>query len=153
MAWLPRRRGRGKDELEHPVTRFRDEMDRLFGNLLGGWAPSILSGDGGWGPALDMRETESEVVVDVEIPGLEPEELDISVTDNTLTVRGERRSEKEEGKGDYHLSERHYGSFVRSVALPAPVDPDKATASQKSGVVTVTLPKTEKAKAKKIKVK
>ncbi|MHC5055953.1 MAG: Hsp20/alpha crystallin family protein [Planctomycetota bacterium] len=152
MAWLPWRRGR-KADVEHPVTRFRNEMDRMFENYLGGWLPATLSGEGPWGPALDVRETENEVIVDVEIPGLEPADLDVSVTDGRLTVKGEKKLESEETRGDYRLAERSYGSFSRSVSLPAPVEVEKAEAVHKQGVLTITLPKTEKSKAKKIEVK
>jgi HSP20 family protein len=153
MAWLPWRRPKGQGEsLAHPAARFRRDMERAFEDFVSGaWLPES------WGgaalPALDMRETESDVIVDVEAPGFKPEEVDISVTDQTLTMRGEKKSETEEKKGDYHVSERSYGSFSRTVKLPAAVDADQATAQHKDGVVTITLPKTEKSKPKKIEVK
>ena len=152
MAWLPWKRGRRAD-VEHPVARFRGEMDRMFEHFLGGWCPTTLSGEGLWGPAIDVRETENEVIVDVEIPGLEPGDLDVSVTDGRLTVKGEKKLEREEKKGDFRLAERSYGSFSRTVDLPASVEAEKAEARHRQGVLTVTLPKTEKSKARKIDVK
>ncbi len=152
MTWLPWRHGR-RSGVERPIARFRSEMDRMFEHLLGGWLPTTLSGEGPWGPALDVRETENEVVVEVEIPGLAPEDLDVSVTDGTLTIKGEKKLEREERSGDYRLAERSSGSFSRTVALPAPVEVKKAEAVHRQGVLTITLPKTEKSRAKKIEVK
>ena len=152
MAWLPWKRGM-RAEVARPVARFRKEMDRMFEGFLGDWLPTTLSGEGLWGPALDVRETENEVIIDVEIPGLEPGDLDVSVTDGRLTVKGEKKLEREEKKGDYRLAERSYGSFSRTVRLPAPVEVEKAEAVHKQGVLTITLPKTEKSKPKKIRVK
>jgi HSP20 family protein len=128
-------------------------MERAFDDFFrSSWLPASWGG-GELGPALDVRETDPEVIVDVEVPGLAPGDLDVSVTDRMLTVRGEKKSEREEKEGDYHVTERSYGSFSRTVSLPATVDPDRAEASHKDGVVTITLPKTEKSKAKKIEVK
>ena len=137
--------------MEHPLARFRGEMERVFDEFFRGWLPWSWSPE--YGPALDVRQTESEVIVDLEVPGLKPEDLDISVSENVLTVRGEKKAERDEKKGDYHVSERAWGSFSRTVQLPAPVDADKATATHKDGVVTITLPKTERSKAKKIQVR
>jgi HSP20 family protein len=125
----------------------------MFESFLGGWIPATLSGEGPWGPALDVRETENEVVVEVEIPGLGPGDLDVSVTDGTLTIKGEKKLERNGRSGDYHLAERSSGSFARTVALPAPVEVAQAEAVHRQGVLTITLPKTEKSRAKKIEVK
>jgi len=152
MAWLPWKHG-GRTEVGHPIKRFRGEMDRMFENVLGGWLPTTLSGEGPWGPAVDVRETENEVIVEMEIPGLGPEDLNVSVTDGTLTIKGEKKLEREEKRGDFRLAERSYGSFSRTVALPKQVKADKAEAVQRQGVLKITLPKTEKSRAKKIDVK
>jgi HSP20 family protein len=153
MAWLPWRRTRHPEET-HPVARFRREMERAFEDFFrGGWLPGFWTGEPAWGPALDVRETDSDVIVDVEVPGLSPGDLDVSVTDGVLTVRGEKKSERDEKEGDYRVTERSHGSFSRTVTLPATVDPDGAKASHKDGVVTITLPKTEKSKAKRIEIK
>ena len=152
MAWLPWKHG-SRAEVGHPIKRFRGEMDRMFENVLGGWLPTTLSGESPWGPAVDVRETENEVIVEVEIPGLGPEDLNVSVTDGTLTIKGEKKLEREEKRGDFRLAERSYGSFSRTVSLPKHVKAEKAEAVQRQGVLRITLPKTEKAKAKKIEVK
>jgi HSP20 family protein len=102
---------------------------------------------------VDVRETETEVVVEAEVPGLKADELDVSVSNGTLTIRGERKSEREEKEGDYHMTERSHGSFSRVVSLPAAVKADGAAAKHENGIVTITLPKTEHAKPKKIEVK
>jgi HSP20 family protein len=149
MAWLPWKRSRESGG-EHPIARFRREMDRMLDEFGRGFLPSW---EGISGPALDVRETESEVIVDVEVPGLGPADLDVSVTESVLTVKGEKKSERDEKEGDYHLTERSYGSFVRTVQLPAAVDSAKAEATHRNGVVTITLPKTDKGKGRKIEIK
>lgn len=159
MTWLPWKRERRTRET-HPVTRPRTGGDVGFGRLFDDWFSFPLSrrmglvwGDLGRAPALDVRETDDEIVVEIEAPGIEPGELDISVTGDTLTVKGERKSERDEEKGDYHVTERSHGSFVRTVKLSSLVDREKATAEHRNGVVTISLPKTEESKPKKIEVK
>jgi len=125
-------------------------MDDLFGAFFGDWP--TFSERRVW-PAIDVADSENEIVVKAEVPGCKTEDIDISVHGNTLTISGEKKAEEEKKeKGYYHL-ERSYGSFRRELSLPDGVDPDKVEASCKNGVLTVTLPKSEKAKAVKIKVK
>jgi HSP20 family protein len=124
-------------------------MQRMFEDVFG-MVP--WSSESAWAPAVDVQETESEVLVDVEAPGMKPAELDISLTDSTLTVRGEKKGEREEKKGDYQIRERSYGSFVRSVRLPADVDSDNASSKYEDGVLKITLPKSEKSKPKKVAI-
>lgn len=149
MAWLPKRQAK---DAEHPVTALRRDMQRMMDDFLHGWWTPAWAKDVSWMPALDVRETETDVVVEAETPGLKPEDLDVSVADGTLTIRGERKSELDTKQGDYHLSERSHGSFCRTVALPASVDADRAAAKCENGILRVTLPKTEESKAKKVKV-
>ena len=105
-------------------------------------------------PRVDVAETEDKVQVSAELPGIDPENVDVSIAHDVLTISGEKREEREEKKRDYHRIERSYGSFRRSVPLPTEVDTDKAEAHFKNGLLTITLPKTEKARArKKITVK
>lgn len=143
MAWLPFKKS------EHPLEGFRREVDRVFGDFLSGWG--VRRGE--FMPPVDVHETESEVVVTVEVPGLTAEEIDISVADDVLRVRGEKRSEHEEKGRSYHVVERSYGSFQRAIPLPTSVASEKATADCKDGVLTVSLPKAERARAKKIEIK
>jgi len=127
-------------------------MDRLFDESyrsMEGWQP-----DGGAYPlALDISEDENEYTVKASIPGIDPDDLDISVTDNALTISGEIKSEEEKEGEQYHLRERRYGRFSRSVNLPAMVDSDKADANFENGVLTLHLPKSEETKPKRISVK
>jgi len=105
-----------------------------------------------WNPALDVFEDEQKFTVQVELPGLKKEDFDISLHGDVLTISGERKSEKEAGEGESFRRERFFGSFSRSVTLTAPVKADEVAANYQDGVLTVTLPKAEEAKPKKIQV-
>lgn len=106
-----------------------------------------------WGLiAGEVMETEKEIVVRVEVPGMEKEDCEISIVGNTLFLRGEKRFQREADEGTWHVMERAYGSFERAVPLPSNVDSDRAEAGYKNGVLTVRLPKTESASAKRIQV-
>lgn len=109
----------------------------------------------GWTPAVDILEDDKAVTIKVDLPGVEKKDLEISVSDGTLTVHGERKLEREEKKEDYQRRERAHGSFTRSFSLPDYVDARKIAAESKEGVLCITLPKTKaaKAEAKKIPVK
>ena len=133
--------------------RIRREMDRLWDSFLEG-RPMRRAEDGReWLPSIDVSETKNELVIKAELPGLDPKDIDISMNNGYLTIKGEKKHEKEEKDENYHLIERSYGSFTRSVRLPREVQNDKITASFKNGVLRVTLPKSEEAKKKEIKIK
>jgi len=100
-----------------------------------------------------VAETESELVVNVEIPGMDPKDIDVSLSEGTLFIKGEKKQEAEEKEADYHLIERSYGTFIRSIPLPAEVQSEKISASYKNGVLTVILPKSEGTQKREIKVK
>lgn len=135
------------------MVSLRDAMDRLLGeSFIRPWS-GLGTFFGGEALAVDMYETEQEVVVEATVPGVEPEEIDVQVTGSTLTIRGERKGEKKEEKASYIYQERTFGSFSRSVTLPTEVDVDKATAEFEHGVLTLTLPKSEAVKPKSIKIK
>lgn len=133
--------------------RMRQDMDRLWGSFF----ERGISGRRGemydWLPSLDVAETKNEIVVKAEVPGMESKDIDISLSDGVLTIKGEKKQEKEEKEEDYHLIERSYGSFTRSVQLPTKVRSDKIQASYKNGVLTITLPKSEEIKKKEVKIK
>lgn len=151
MAYLPAKRA-GRGFPAYPIRRFFGDMEGMMDEFLRGWAPRREPEETTmWAPALDVRETDTELIVEVEAPGLKPGEIDISVEDGSLTIRGERKVAPEE-KGELRLGEREYGAFCRTVELPVGVQSDKATARHENGVVTITLPKTEKSKAMRIKV-
>lgn len=152
MPWLPWRRSRA-GEARHPLARLRRDMEGMFDEFWRGWAPSIWGEGSNLWPTLDIRETDSEVVAELEVPGMKPGELDLTVTENALTIKGEKKAERDETEGEYHVTERGYGAFHRTVQLPAGVDADRAEARYKDGILTITLPKTEKSKVKKIEVK
>ena len=104
-------------------------------------------------PAIDVYQTESEVVVKASLPGVKPDDVDISITGDTLTIKGETKVEEEVKKENYLYQERRYGGFTRSITLPATLQTDKAEATFENGVVTLTIPKAEEAKPKTIKIK
>lgn len=131
------------------VTDLQGDINRLFSSSLRR-EPQTTFGD--FLPSLEVKEDENQFQLHLDIPGMERKDLDISVTGNVLTVKGERKEEEQKkGKG-YFYSERRYGSFQRSVELPVEVDADKVAANYKDGVLELTLPKSEKAKPKQIKV-
>ena len=139
----------------HPLADLRDEIDNLFDNFFGrGRGKEIEAWQGASlrSPAVDMEETDKEIVVKAEMPGLDPKDFQISLTENTLTIKGERKEEKEEKKKNYHMVERRYGSFYRSIPLPCPVKGDKVEANYNKGILEINLPKAEPAKSKQITV-
>ena len=106
-----------------------------------------------WSPAVDIYETENELVLKADVPDVELKDIDVRVETQTLTIAGERKFEKRDSeKGGYHRIERNYGNFVRSFAVPNSFDTDKINASYKNGVLAITLPKKEAAKPRQIKV-
>ncbi len=105
-----------------------------------------------WSPAVDIVETEDELIVKADLPDVRLEDIDVRVENGTLSLRGERKFEKELADKGYHRIERSYGSFMRSFSVPSSVDTEKVSADYKNGVLTVTLPKKEAAKPKQVKV-
>jgi HSP20 family protein len=105
-----------------------------------------------WSPSVDIKETDDAYMVKGELPGVDKSDMDVSINDNTLTIRGEKKVEKEDEKHDMHRNECFYGSFERSFSLPKQVDVNNVQASYKDGVLKLTIPKTEEEKPKQIKV-
>lgn len=137
-----------------PISNLRREMDRIFNELIPfNWRleePEM--GISSWTPRTDMMENDDEYVIQVDLPGMAKDHIDINVHDNMLTIEGERHEEsREEGSG-YLRSERSFGAFKRSFSLPSHVVGDKVKASFKNGVLTVHLPKAEKSKRKKVTI-
>ena len=135
------------------LVSLREAMDRLFEESFvsprAGWPVPVEGG----ALAVDMYETDDDVVVKSAVPGIKPEELDITVTGDTLTIKGETKSEQEVKEENYVRREMRYGSFSRTVALPSSIVADKAKAEFENGMLTLTLPKAEEVKPKAIKVK
>lgn len=133
------------------MRSLREVMDRLFDESFvqpAAWLERTMPGD----LDLDLIETGDALVVKASVPGVKPEDVDITVQNNVLTIQGETREEREAAEGRYHRRERRYGSFRRSVALPVDVNADAADARFEDGVLTITLPKTEQARAKRIPI-
>ena len=105
-----------------------------------------------WNPSVDIFENDNEIVVRAELPGMSAKDMDVKLENNVLTLRGERRFEKEAKEENYHRVERQYGTFSRSFSLPMSVNSDKVTAEYKDGVLKIVLPKKEEIKPKPIKV-
>jgi len=135
------------------VSRLRREMDRLWDDFFGPGRRAFRPLEPEWAPAVDVAEAPDKVVVKAEVPGMDAKNIDISLSGDILTIKGEKKSEREEKKENYHLVERSYGSFSRSLRLPAAVEADKIEAGYKQGVLTITCPKKEEAKPKAIEIK
>jgi HSP20 family protein len=138
-----------------PWTGFgsvRKEMDRLF-ERLGDWDLPEMRTLGDWAPTLDFSENKDSFVVKAEIPGIDSRDISVSLENQMLTIKGEKKHEKEEKDEQYYRMERNYGAFARTVRLPAAVDGSKVTAAFKNGLLTVTLPKAPGAKGSTIPVK
>jgi HSP20 family protein len=133
--------------------RVRRDMDRLWNSFFEGGLRRRGEEPGEWFPSLDVSETKNNIVIKTEVPGLDPKDIDISLNEGVLTIKGEKKQEKEEKEENYYLIERSFGSFSRSIRLPGDVQGDKISASCKNGVLKVTLPKSEEAKKKEIKIK
>ena len=130
-------------------SSFQDEMNRVLDNFFN--RESSYGTD--WRPVVDVAETDSDIIVKAEIPGIDPKDIDVSITGDKLTLKGEKKEEKENTGKCFHRVESSYGSFKRVITLPASVDVDKVTAEGKNGILEITLPKKEESKAKKINVK
>ena len=136
------------------IEEARSELDRFWDAFLFGRPKaSGLPEQGELQLATEVVETENKLVVSVEIPGMDPKDIDVSLSEGTLFIKGEKKPEAEEKEADYHLIERRYGTFIRSIRLPAEVQSDKINASYKNGVLTVMLPKSERIRKKEIKIK
>jgi HSP20 family protein len=134
------------------LQSFRDEMNRTLSRWF-----SPMEGDEParrrWMPALDVTETKDAYQVDIEVPGLRPEDINVMVDQGMLTIQGERRSKEEKGDRSYHRVERHYGAFRRSISLPRDVDASRVEANYDNGVLRLKVPKTAGSQAKRIEVK
>jgi HSP20 family protein len=133
------------------LTGVASRLNRLFGrdDLL---EPDGVSGAGDWAPAVDILETDREMTIKAELPGVEAKDIYVSLDNNVLTLRGERKTEKEITKENYHRMERAFGSFYRSFAIPAFLDVENARAEFRNCLLTISLPKKDSAKGRSIEV-
>ena len=134
------------------VMSFRDDMDRLLDEFYGRVTGPGDGHEGDWLPPMDLTENENGVTASLELPGLNKDEIKVSVNDNVLTVSGEKKQEKTEDNDNLCRVERSYGFFKRSVRLPSEVDAGKVKATFKDGILKVTLPKLESKKPREIEV-
>jgi len=135
------------------VYRLQDRMNRIFEDALGRSVDDTDLFVGTWTPAVDILETENELVLRAELPGMNSEDVDIRIENNTLTLRGERKFESKVDKVNFHRRERVYGEFSRSFTLPSTVEQEKVSAEFKDGILQLTLPKKEETKPKQITIK
>ena len=136
------------------MMTLREAMDRLFDDAF--THPFSLTREGGYNwasPAIDMYQTDNDVVVKATLPGLKPDEVQINVTGEVLTIKGESKHDEEKKDRSWHIREQRWGAFERSVRLPTGVLPDRAKADFENGILTITLPKSEEVKPKTITVK
>jgi HSP20 family protein len=134
------------------LGRLRQDMDNLFERFFEGFPRLGLTRRMGLTPAIDLSETKDDIIVKVEIPGIDSKDIDISLSGNVLGIKGEKRQEKVDKDEDFHRVERSYGSFSRSVKLPCEVEEKEITATYERGVLNVRLPKCEPSKPKRIKI-
>jgi HSP20 family protein len=134
------------------LRTLQEEVNRLFStNLTRGFGEEGI-GRGAWIPSVDIFENKDQIVLEAELPGMKREDFDLTIENNVITLRGERRFEKQDDTDNYHRVERSYGSFTRSFTLPQSVSADGATAEYANGVLRVTLPKREEAKSRRIQI-
>jgi HSP20 family protein len=136
----------------NPFASLQREIDRVFDDFTRGW-PSLHMGNSDLAPRMDIAETDKDIEITAELPGLEEKDVQVNVADNVLTIKGEKKAEKEQKDKNYHMVERSYGSFYRSLDLPSGVNADAIKASLANGVLKVTVPKPAAAQAKKVEVK
>src|SRR6476469_409403 len=132
-----------------PVFGLRREIDRLFEDTFGG-----REGGSAWTPAVDIKENQNELTLDVELPGINPENVEITTDNGVLTIRGEKHGErKEDDESRYHVVERTYGSFTRSFQLPNGIDDSRIEATCNNGILSIHIPKAALPQPKKIEIK
>jgi HSP20 family protein len=150
---IPVGRQRGLTSTDNPFLSLQNEIDRLFDNFSRGF-PTLGNGMSNVTlPTMDVAETDKDIEITAELPGLEEKDVQINVADNVLTIRGEKKAEKEQKDKNYRLVERSYGSFERSLELPDGVNVDAIKASIDKGVLKVVVPKPAPAQVKKVEVK
>ena len=134
------------------LNMLQDRMNRLFDDAGRTWRSDDPAATTTWSPAVDIFETEGEIVVKAELPGMDRKDIALNLEKNVLTLRGERRFTKEAKDDNYHRIERSYGAFSRAFSIPATVDEEKINADYKEGVLKIVLPKKEQVKPKQIRI-
>jgi HSP20 family protein len=134
------------------LRTLQEEVNRLFSTNMSRAFDDEGIGRGAWAPSVDIYENKDHIVLEAELPGMKQEDFDLSIENNVLTLRGERKFEKTDESDSYHRVERSYGAFTRSFTLPQTVSAEGANAEYNNGVLRVTLPKREETKARRIQV-
>jgi HSP20 family protein len=135
------------------VVTLRERMNRMFEDVFSGRAQEGKElTTSTWAPSVDIFETEKELVLTAEIPGIDEKDVEIKIEDNTLSLKGERKFEKETKEENYHRIERSYGSFYRAFTLPNSIDPEKIQATHENGVLKITMPKRDELQPRKVKI-
>jgi HSP20 family protein len=134
------------------LRTLQEEVNRLFSTNMSRAFDDEGIGRGAWAPSVDIYENKDQIVLEAELPGMKQEDFDLSIENNVITLRGERKFEKTDETDNYHRVERSYGAFTRSFTLPQTVSAEGATAEYNNGVLRVTLPKREETKARRIQV-
>jgi HSP20 family protein len=135
------------------LRNLQEEVNRLFTGNAGRSFEDEGIARGSWSPSVDIYENKDQIVLEAELPGMKREEFDLSIENNTLTLRGERQFEKKQETDNYHRVERAYGSFTRSFTLPNTVSGEGVTADYRNGVLRVVVPKREETRARRIEIK
>ncbi|HEY2483422.1 MAG TPA: Hsp20/alpha crystallin family protein [Caulobacteraceae bacterium] len=145
-----RQDGRPPAWRDYGLGSLQREIDRIFDSFSGGplsrGAPAAF-------PAIDVKETDKEIKIECDLPGMEERDVELSLVDNVLTIRGEKRAERDEKEGRYTFVERSYGAFSRSIELPGHVDPGQVKASMHKGVLKIVAPKVEAPNARRIEIR
>jgi len=139
------------DPFQDFVT-LREKMNRLFEDVATSRRDDKDMISSSWAPAVDIYETENDLILSAEVPGIEEKDIEIKIEDSALSIRGVRNFEKETKEENYHRIERAYGSFFRSFTLPHNIDQEKIRAEQESGVLKITMPKKPESKPKKVRI-
>ena len=137
---------------DRDLRTLQEELNRLFSTNLTRAFDDEGMGRGAWAPSIDIYENKDHIVLEAELPGMNQEDFDLSIENNVITLRGERKFEKTDETDNYHRVERSYGAFTRSFTLPQTVSAEGATAEYNNGVLRVTLPKREETKSRRIQV-
>ncbi|HKN37127.1 MAG TPA: Hsp20/alpha crystallin family protein [Terriglobales bacterium] len=134
------------------LNMLQDRMNRLFDDAGRTWRTDEPAATTSWSPSVDIFETEGEIVVKAELPGMDRKDIQLNLENNVLSLRGERKFQKETKDDNYHRIERSYGVFSRAFSIPATVDEERIRADYKDGVLKIVLPKKDQAKPKQIKI-
>ena len=144
-----------REDFLNPFQNLHDNMNHMFNEFFRDFGMTHFSDSLSFSPQVDVEETDKEIKIQAELPGMDEKDIELSLTENMISIIGEKKMEREEKKGNYHSLERSYGSFHRNIPLPCEIEKDKVEAVYKNGVLKITLPKTEAAQKKihQIKIK